>query len=130
MFRLLFLTSFVVICSCGGENTDSYVDAPGKEKDAKSRTLETGANILQDKTPLKRMNTYLNGFHFYNGNLNGQMEAHHYVTQLNEELHQALIFDGNDENAKIMGVEYIISERLFKTLPEEEKNYGIHITMK
>ena len=60
MFRLLFLTSFVVICSCGGENTDSYVDAPGKEKDAKSRTLETGADILQDKTPLKRMNTYLN----------------------------------------------------------------------
>lgn len=49
------------------------------------------------------------------------MEAHHYVTQLNEDVHQAIIYDGNDEDAKIMGVEYIISERLFKQLPEEEK---------
>jgi hypothetical protein len=32
-----------------------------------------------------------------------------------------VIFDGNGENAKIMGVEYIISEKLFKTLPENEK---------
>lgn len=27
----------------------------------------------------------------------------------------------------MMGIEYIVSERLFKTLPEEEKNYGIRI---
>src|SRR5690606_22025189 len=30
-------------------------------------------------------------------------------------------FDGNEENAKLMGVEYIITEKLFKTLPDEEK---------
>jgi hypothetical protein len=118
---MLTVTMLTIVCSCGGENTDSYVDSPGKDKNAKSKTLEAGADVLQDKTPLKKMNMYLDGFHFYNGNINGQMEAHHYVTQLNEELHQALIFDGNDENAKIMGVEYIISERLFRSLPEEEK---------
>ncbi len=49
------------------------------------------------------------------------MEAHHYVHQLNEDVYQAIIFDGNDRDAKLMGVEYIITERLFKTLPEEEK---------
>ena len=49
------------------------------------------------------------------------MEAHHYVSQLNEDIYQAIIYDGNGEDAKIMGVEYIISERLFKTLDEEEK---------
>lgn len=49
------------------------------------------------------------------------MEAHHYVTQLNEDLHQAIIFDGNEDDAKLMGIEYIISERLFKELPDEEK---------
>ena len=55
--------------------------------------------------------------------MNGQMEAHHYVSQLNEDVHQAIIYDGNDENAKIMGIEYIVSERLFKSLPEEEKKF-------
>lgn len=49
------------------------------------------------------------------------MEAHHYVNQLNEDLYQAIIFDGNDDDAKIMGVEYIVTEKLFKTLSEEEK---------
>src|SRR5690606_38251169 len=97
------------------------VKAPGAEESTKSEVLEAGAALLQDKTPIKKINMYLNGFHFYNGNMGAQMEVQHYVSQLNEDLHQALMYDGNDENAKLMGVEYIISERLFKTLPEEEK---------
>jgi hypothetical protein len=36
-------------------------------------------------------------------------------------VHQAIIYDGNGDDAKIMGVEYIISEKLFKSLDEEEK---------
>ena len=122
--KILFIPivlNVLILAGCGGSNTESNVESPGGEKDSKSRALETGADILQNKAPLKKINTYLNGFHFYNGNIKQQMEAHHYVSQLNEDVHQAIIYDGNDDNAKIMGVEYIISERLFKTLDEEEK---------
>lgn len=111
----------LIFPGCGGSNTESNVEVPGIEKDSKSKTLEIGADILQSKAPLKKINTYLNGFHFYNGNIKGQMEAHHYVSQLNEDVHQAIIYDSNGEDAKIMGVEYIISEKLFKGLDEEEK---------
>ena len=122
MKRLIFLAiCSMSLWSCGGQNTSSKVETPGAEKDSKSKTLEAGAALIQDKSPLKKINVYLDGFHFYNGNMNGQMEAHHYVSQLNEDVHQAIIYDGNDENAKIMGIEYIVSERLFKSLPEEEK---------
>jgi hypothetical protein len=119
--RLFIYSAVIILSACGGENTSSNVDSPGAEKDAKSKALEMGADLLQDKTPLKKINTYLDGFHFYNGNMGAQMEAHHYVSQINEDLHQAIIYDGNDENAKIMGVEYIISERLFQPLSDEEK---------
>jgi len=112
---------FGLLCACGGGNTDSNVNTPGSEKDPKSKVLEVGADLLQGKSPLRKINAYLDGFHFYNGNMGAQMEAHHYVSQLNEDVHQAIIYDGNGEDAKIMGVEYIISERLFKTLPPEEK---------
>lgn len=115
------LSAFLLLASCGGKNTGSNVESPGTSKDAKSKVLEVGADIMQDKTPLRKMNMYLDGFHFYNGNMEGQMEAHHYVTQLNEDFHQAIIFDGNGDDAKIMGIEYIISAKLFATLPEEEK---------
>ncbi|GAB3326994.1 OBAP family protein [Larkinella ripae] len=111
----------ILLIGCGGKNTSSNVESPGGEKTTKTEVLETGADLLQNKAPLKAMSMYLDGFHFYNGHLDHQMEAHHYCTQLNDDLVQCLIFDGNGKDAKIMGVEYIVSERLFKTLPAEEK---------
>lgn len=115
------LIATVGLAACGGGNTPSNVTSPGDEKSTKDKTLNTGADLLQDKTPLKKFNAYLDGFHFYNGNINAQMEAHHYVNQVNEDLYQAIIFDGNEDDAKIMGIEYIITPKLFKTLSDEEK---------
>jgi hypothetical protein len=53
--------------------------------------------------------------------MKAQMEAHHYCSVVNEDVNQCVIFDGNRRNAKIMGVEYIISRKLFETLPAEER---------
>jgi hypothetical protein len=121
MIRLCTIVFALTLAACGGKNTGSNVQTPGEAKTGKTKLLETGADFLQQKSPLKKINAYLDGFHFYNGNLYAQMEAHHYVSQLNEDVHQAIIYDGNDEDAKLMGIEYIISERLFKTLDSEEK---------
>lgn len=117
---MLTLATFL-LSSCDNRKSSSPVDVPGAKKSSETQALETGADMLQRKTPLNRINVYLDGFHFYNGNMQAQMEAHHYVSQLNEDMHQAIIYDGNGEDAKIMGIEYIISERLFNTLPDEEK---------
>ncbi|QNF31657.1 OBAP family protein [Adhaeribacter swui] len=118
---LIGVVGTCILLSCGGENTSSYVKSPGAEKSTKTKVLETGADVMQDKTPLKKLNMYLDGFHFYNGNMKGQMEAHHYCTKINEDLTQCVMYDGNGENAKIMGVEYIVSEKLFRTLPMAER---------
>ncbi len=115
------LALWLILISCGGKNTESNVEAPGDDKTAKDKTLNVGADLLQDKTPLKGFNAYLDGFHFYNGNINAQMEAHHYVNQINEDTYQAIIFDGNEKDAKIMGIEYIITPKLFAQLTSEEK---------
>ena len=119
--RLLVLPFVTVVAACGGENTGSNVTSPGREATAKTKTLETGADLMQDKAPVRTLNAYMDGFHFYNGDMNGQMEAHHYCGHLNEDVIQCVIFDGNDESAKIMGVEYIVSRALFEKLPAEEK---------
>ena len=121
LFRGTLLATLVCLASCGGSNTSSNVESPGSEKTAKTRTLETGADVLQDKTPLTKLNMYLDGFHFYNGQMENQMEAHHYCSAINNDITQCVIYDGNGENAKIMGVEYIVSERMFRNLPAEEK---------
>jgi hypothetical protein len=116
------LIAGLVLSSCGG-NTESNTEPPGKEETTKTDILEGGAALLQGKDPFDRMNIYLVGFHPMKADPSHQMEAHHYCTQINEDFAQCVLFDGNTENAKLTGIEYIISERLFDSLPEEEKKY-------
>lgn len=118
----LWVPLALCLAGCGANNTESKVDSPGADASAKTKALEAGAAALQNKPPIDALNAYLDGFHFYNGNMQGQMEAHHYCSILNEDLIQCVIYDGNVDDAKIMGVEYIVSEKLFVTLPEAEKS--------
>lgn len=121
MRNFILLTGILFLLACNRNNSPSNVGEAGLEKTGKDKLLNAGAELLQRKSPVRAISAYLDGFHFYNGNMNAQMEAHHYVTQLSDDLYQAIIYDGNTPDAKIMGVEYIISAKLFKTLPAEEK---------
>lgn len=96
---------------------------PGSDKTAKTRTLEAGAKALQGNAPVARMDIYLNGFHPMKGAPGHQMEAHHFCQQMNQDFAQCALFDGNGPHANLNGVEYIISEKLFNTLPDAERKY-------
>jgi hypothetical protein len=73
------------------------------------------------KRPMELLSLYLNAFHFHNGDMEQQMEVHHYCGQLNEDVTQCALYDSDKEGARLVGVEYVISEKAFKGLPEEEK---------
>jgi uncharacterized protein DUF1264 len=122
MKQMLFAAALVVgLLGCDGGKSTSATQVPGAETSPKLRTLEAGAAALQTQPPIRAINAYLDGFHFYNGNLKAQMEAHHYCAILNDDIIQCVIYDGNVSDARIMGVEYIVSAKLFATLPSEEK---------
>lgn len=95
--------------------------ASGAPRSARSHMLDAGAAMLQEKAPLDAMNQYLNGFHFYADDMARPVEAHHFCTHLTEDLHQCVIFDANHRQARLIGIEYIISARLFAQLPDDEK---------
>lgn len=117
----LTLLATLSIAACAGNNSASPVNAPGAATSPMTKALDTGAQALQSRPPIDALNAYLDGFHFYNGQMQAQMEAHHYCAILNEEVIQCVIYDGNMKDAKLMGVEYIISEQLFAKLPTAEK---------
>jgi hypothetical protein len=83
--------------------------------------LGAGSAMLQSFNPLKMVHEYSCGIHPYAGQLNRQVLAHHFCAHLGPEMRQCLIYDSNAEDAKLIGVEYMISQRLFESLPEEEK---------
>ena len=52
-----------------------------------------------------------------------QVEAHHYCSHISKDMRQCVIYDSNKLDARLIGIEYIISGELFQKLPEEEKKY-------
>jgi Protein of unknown function (DUF1264) len=119
----LSLFASLILMSCGAHTTVSPVQVPGREVTTKSAVLEAGAAALQAMPPIQQLNLYLDGFHFAADDMGHQMEAHHYCAQLNEEVHQCALYDGNGADAKLIGVEYIIGERLFSQLPSQEQPF-------
>jgi hypothetical protein len=127
---LLWTGSLAFLLTWGGESiaaaAETYahpVAPPGEEKNTKTKVLETSAAMLQTNAPLKGMDVYLVGFHPMKDDPTHQMEAHHFCHQINEDFAQCALFDGNTKEANLNGIEYIISEKLFNSLPAEEKQY-------
>jgi hypothetical protein len=123
--QAIVLMAALLTGACGGDNTPPQggTAAPGTDRTSKTAALESGANVLQAKAPVEEISMYLNGFHVSKDNPAMQMEAHHYCNQVNEDLAQCVLFDGNTSDARMMGVEYIISANLYATLPADEKPY-------
>lgn len=96
-------------------------DTSGEPKTAKTKLLEAGAELTQSAGPIGAIHQHVCGFHFYSGEPERQVESHHYCSHLGEEVLQCVIYDSNERDARLIGIEYIISERLFQALPEEEK---------
>jgi len=95
----------------------------GESKTAKTKTLEAGARILQGNAPVQGFDIYLVGFHPMKEHPEMQMEAQNYCHQVNQDFAQCVLFDGNTGDANLNGIEYIISEKLFESLPQEERKY-------
>jgi len=88
-----------------------------------TRALETGGNLLQTTAPVDRISVYLNGFHPSKDDPDVQMESHHFCDQVNEDFMQCVLYDGNTAQARLHGIEYIISAKVFDSLPEAERTY-------
>lgn len=93
----------------------------GKGHPLKHRVLDLASGALQAKYPIDAMSTYLNGLHMYADDMGRQVEAAHFCIHLRHDLHQCVIFDRNATDARLIGIEYIISEERFRTLPADEK---------
>ncbi|MDD9207568.1 OBAP family protein [Georgenia sp. 10Sc9-8] len=101
----------------------SPMQPAGEGKGAWLAALEQGSKLLQDTAPLNGFDAYVVGFHPAKDDPDMQMEAHHFCKVVNDDFIQCVLFDGNTKDANLIGIEYIVSEKLHGTLPEEERRY-------
>jgi len=93
----------------------------GEPESLKNKTLETGASLVQSFGPPKRLCAHLNAFHAYASDPHRAVESNHYCAHLNDEVRQCILYDSPEPNARLIGIEYMITPRLFETLNTEER---------
>ncbi|KAI8366724.1 uncharacterized protein BYT42DRAFT_595839 [Radiomyces spectabilis] len=98
-------------------------DAPGEPVTLKSKILGTVASASQSYAPLKSICQTVCGFHIYAHDMTRQVHAHHFCSHVNEDFRQCVIYDSPNSDARLIGIEYIISEKLFAKLDDEEKKF-------
>lgn len=123
MIRLLAPFPMCAALAACQQAAEPPVAPPGRSETATTNALEAGAALLQNNGPLAKLDIHLVGFHPMKDAPQHQMRAHHFCRQVNEDFAQCALFDGAGQDANLNGVEYIISESLFLTLPPEERVY-------
>lgn len=75
------------------------------------------------QSPLESFQTHLCGFDVIKKKPTEYFEAHHFCSPLSDDVQQCIIFNTAGKGAKLIGVEYVITDRLYRLLPESEKKY-------
>lgn len=96
-------------------------EVAGDERTAKSKVLETGAGMTQDFAPVKSICAHLNAFHVYADDPKRLVEANHYCSHLTEDVRQCILYDSPDPGARLIGIEYMITPKLYETLDAGER---------
>ncbi|KAL4855172.1 Oil body-associated protein 1A [Chlorella vulgaris] len=81
--------------------SETKSQVPGEPVGLKLKALDVGRDLLQSFQPLNSVHEHVCAWHFYAHDMSRQKCG----------------------RARLIGVEYIISERLFAELPEEERKY-------
>jgi hypothetical protein len=85
-----------------------------------------GTTSDNQMAPVGNHHLFFCGFHIAKKNPHFQVTTMHYCGFRGEgdsEMHQCLLYSSVGRDAKLLGVEYIISDKFFLGLPEEEKKY-------
>ncbi|CAN7013581.1 unnamed protein product [Brassica rapa subsp. trilocularis] len=114
--------------------------------------LEKGTTTMQSMKPIKQMSLHMCSFACYSHDPGRQIEVHIYDHRVNHDFLQCAVYDSSSSNVlvvtlsieafaldydlrfmmcfyciKFLGIEYIVSEKLFESVsPEEQKLWHSH----
>ncbi|KMT03867.1 hypothetical protein BVRB_8g188380 [Beta vulgaris subsp. vulgaris] len=101
---------------------------PGKALTVGQQVLDKGAKLMQSLKPINQISQHVNTFALYSHDMSRQIETHHFVSRINQDFCQCAVYDSDLPSARLIGIEYIISDKIFESLPpDEQKLWHSHI---
>jgi hypothetical protein len=97
-----------------------HINEPTSIKD---QLLTSCSSLIQQMNPIKQISMYFCALHPYSHDFTKQLIVHHFCSHRSEQFHQCVIYDSNETNAKLIGIEYIVTKELFHTFDQDEKKY-------
>ncbi|XVF25576.1 hypothetical protein REPUB_Repub13aG0223800 [Reevesia pubescens] len=94
---------------------------PGQPMTMGQHMIDKGAAMMQSLTPVKQISQHVCTFALYSHDMSRQIETYHYITRLNQDFLQCPVYDSEVSKARLIGIEYIISDRLYEALTQEEQ---------
>jgi hypothetical protein len=73
--------------------------------------------------PIESIHLHFCGIHVAKQNPKFQLITQHFCSPINDQMHQCLLYDSSERNARLLGIEYLIADKLYRDLPEGEKKY-------
>jgi len=111
------LAPALIFVACGHETPPPA--APPRTTEAKAPAAPVPRQTL---APTRAFDIYLDGFLVTRSDHSIAIEARRFCKAKNEDFMQCALFDGDAADANLVGVEYIISERLYQKLSPEEQD--------
>ncbi|KAF7791315.1 hypothetical protein EIP86_002329 [Pleurotus ostreatoroseus] len=68
-------------------------------------------SAMMSFAPINRIHQHICAFHVYAQDPKRHVEAHHFCTHHSEDFHQCIIYDSGEPDARLIGIEYIVSEK-------------------
>ncbi|TAK30613.1 MAG: DUF1264 domain-containing protein [Chloroflexota bacterium] len=94
-----------------------YLATGGLSTNSKTQTQ------TQADSPISALTLHLVGVHVIKAVPDRQYVAHHYCQQLESDLIQCAVFDSDQPGAKLMDVEYVVSDEVYRSFSPEEQDY-------
>lgn len=107
-----------LFCAVGGIGAGAALGA------AQASAHEHAGNSDQRMmAPLGNHHLHFCGIHCAKKDPGIQIVTQHYCGMVGAGMHQCLLYESARSNARLLGVEYIIGDEVFRKLPETEKRY-------
>jgi hypothetical protein len=76
---------------------------PGRPTAVSSQVLDMGAQMVQALKPVRQMKLHACSFALYAHDLRRQMEVHHFLSRLNQDVVQCAVYDSDKPSARLIG---------------------------
>lgn len=81
---------------------------PGKPMTVGDKVVDKSAGMLQTLKPIKQISQHVCTFSVYSHDMSRQIEAHHYITRLNQDFLQCAVYDSDDSSARLIGIKFMV----------------------